>query len=384
MSATVVETTTAPQTQYEYFYQDGQFGAKREVLTGEKAFKTFTEIPVVDLTPAFSDNLEDRKRLALEIGHIFETVGFMYVKNHGVDKAIVDEAYRVTREYFDLPVEKKMQNFNYKNVGLRGYEKLYSARLDERYKKGGVMGLEKKEGYTFSYDEEWDIVPPNLTEAQRAMHFINQWPDDFFPEFKKGMMTYWSHMLQLGRRLMSLFALGLGVEENYFDHMIRAPLATIRTHRYHPQEPDSEDENGIGAHTDYETFTMLWQDSIGGLEILNKNAEWIAAPPIEGTFVVNVGDWLQRISNGQFVSTVHRVKKLTGDKPRYSMPFFFGLDFDAYCEVLPTCQSAENPPTYEPLNIKQYTLKLRRQLDERVARRKAEIAAGIVPDFDSY
>ena len=80
-------------------------------------------------------------------------------------------------------------------------------------------------------------------------------------------------------------------------------------------------------------FTMLWQDSIGGLEILNKNAEWIPAPPMEDTFVVNVGDWLQRVSNGRFVSTVHRVKKLTGDKPRYSMPFFFGLDYDAYCEV---------------------------------------------------
>lgn len=80
-------------------------------------------------------------------------------------------------------------------------------------------------------------------------------------------------------------------------------------------------------------FTMLWQDSIGGLEILNKNAEWIPAPPMEDTFVVNVGDWLQRVSNGRFVSTVHRVKKLIGDEPRYSIPFFFGLDYDAYCEV---------------------------------------------------
>jgi len=379
MSSTAVETATTSQPRYEYFYQDGQFGAKREVLAGEKAFVSFTEIPIVDLTPASSNNLEDRKRLALEIGRIFETVGFMYVKNHGVDKAIVDEAYRVTKEYFDLPVEKKMQNFNYKNVGLRGYEQLHSARLDERFKKG-----ERKEGYTFSYDEEWDMVPPGLTEAQRAMHFINQWPDDFFPEFKKGMMTYWSHMLTLGRRLMGLFALGLGVEETYFDHMIKAPLATIRTHRYLPQEPDNEEENGIGAHTDYETFTMLWQDSIGGLEIMNKNAQWIPAPPIEGTFIVNVGDWLERISNGRFVSTVHRVKKLTGDNPRYSIPFFFGLDYDAYCEVLPTCQSVDHPATYAPLNIKEYTLKLRRQLDERVAKRKAEVEAGIVPAFDSY
>lgn len=101
-------------------------------------------------------------------------------------------------------------------------------------------------------------MQPNLTEAVRAMHFINQWPDDFFPEFKKGMMSYWSHMLTLGRRLMSLFALGLGVEETYFDHMIRAPLATIRTHRYLPQEPDNDDENGIGAHTDYESLSDPW------------------------------------------------------------------------------------------------------------------------------
>jgi isopenicillin N synthase-like dioxygenase len=78
---------------------------------------------------------------------------------------------------------------------------------------------------------------------------------------------------------------------------------------------------------------MLSQDSIGGLEILNLNAQWIPAPPIEGTFVVNVGDWLQQASNGRFVSTVHQVKRSTGNKPRYSIPLFFGLDFDAYCEV---------------------------------------------------
>jgi isopenicillin N synthase-like dioxygenase len=115
--------------------------------------------------------------------------------------------------------------------------------------------IEAKEGYLFSYDEEWDMVPPNLTEAQKAMHYVNQWPDDFFPEFKKGMMTYWSHMLTLGRRLMRLFALGLDVEEDYFDKMMRAPLATIRTHRYSPIEPNNEDENGIGAHTDYESMS---------------------------------------------------------------------------------------------------------------------------------
>jgi len=141
MSSTIGGTSTTSEPRYEYFYQDGQFGAKREVLTDGKAFKTFTEIPVVDLSPAYSDNLEDRKRLAEEISRAFETVGFMYAKNHGVDKAIVDEAYRVTREYFDLPVEKKMQNFNYKNDGMRGYESLHSARLDERFKRGGKNSI---------------------------------------------------------------------------------------------------------------------------------------------------------------------------------------------------------------------------------------------------
>lgn len=99
------------------------------------------------------------------------------------------------------------------------------------------------------------MVPPNLTEAQMALHYTNQWPNDFFPEFKNGMMTYWSHMLTLGRRLMRLFALGLDVEEVYFDNMIRAPLATIRTHRYSPMDPNNEDENGIGAHTDFESMS---------------------------------------------------------------------------------------------------------------------------------
>lgn len=158
-------------------------------------------------------------------------------------------------------------------------------------------------------------------------------------------------MLPLARRMMRAFALGLGEEETFFDAIITAPNSSVKKIHYPPQDVSSTEETGIGAHTDFVCkcwcgwlrrslkllpgFTILLQDDIGGLEVLNANAHWIPAPPIPGTFVVNVGDFLMRLTNDRFLSTVHRVKNLSG-KDRYSMPYFFCFNMDAYIEVLPS------------------------------------------------
>jgi isopenicillin N synthase-like dioxygenase len=112
---------------------------------------------------------------------------------------------------------------------------------------------------------------------------------------------------------------------------------------------DTPVDLGLGAHTDLQCFTLLWQDAVGGLQVLTKEGQWVKVPPIEDTFVVNIGDFLMRLSNDRFKSTVHRVyNHATVD--RYSMPFFFGFNFDEKCSVLPTCTSEENPPKYEPIS----------------------------------
>ncbi|TVY41857.1 putative iron/ascorbate oxidoreductase [Lachnellula subtilissima] len=115
----------------------------------------------------------------------------------------------------------------------------------------------------------------------------------------------------LARRMMKTFALGLGANETYFDSTVTAPFTSILLNYYPPQAPDGEDPESLIAHSEFGTFTIFGQDMLGGLEVLNKNGIYIPAEPMYGTFVVNVGDFLQRISNDMFVSTVHRVRNLT-------------------------------------------------------------------------
>lgn len=106
---------------------------------------------------------------------------------------------------------------------------------------------------------------------------------------------------------------------------------------------------GIGAHTDLQCFTLLWQDNVGGLQVLTKDGQWVKVPPIPDTFVVNIGDFLMRLSNDRFKSTVHRVYNYA-EEDRYSMPFFFGFNFNEKCSVLPSCTDENNPPRYEPIS----------------------------------
>ena len=111
----------------------------------------------------------------------------------------------------------------------------------------------------------------------------------------------------------------------------------------------ANDDVGLGSHTDLQCFTLLWQDSVGGLQVLTKSGQWVNAPPIPGTFVVNIGDFFMRLTNDRFKSTVHRVYNKT-TSGRYSMPFFFGFNPNETCSVLPNCVGPDNPAKYEPIS----------------------------------
>jgi isopenicillin N synthase-like dioxygenase len=172
--------------------------------------------------------------------------------------------------------------------------------------------------------------------------------------FKDSTITWWRHCLGLARSLVRIFALALDLPEGYFDSVTTYPGAE-GLYIHYPSTPKSAQNEfksidvGIGSHTDIQCFTLLWQDMSGGLQVLSAKDEWIEATPIEGTFVVNIGDFLQRLSNNRFKSTVHRVYNVQED-PRYSMPFFFGFNYDTACGVVPTCIDANQPALYEPIS----------------------------------
>ena len=167
----------------------------------------------------------------------------------------------------------------------------------------------------------------------------NQWPES--KEFRTILYQYNDAVLKFSKELMRIIALSLDLSESYFDHMADFPMSGLRALHY-PSQAVSNDV-GIGAHADYSWFTLVNQFSdTPGLEVLNHNGQWISAPPIKNTLVVNVGDFLEMATNNVYVSTVHRVVNKTG-KERYSMPYFFSPSEDVMIETIPSCVTTEKP-----------------------------------------
>lgn len=170
--------------------------------------------------------------------------------------------------------------------------------------------------------------------------------------FKEDIIAYWQACLQLARRLIRIFALVLELPEDYFDAVTTYPGADAVLNFYPGTEQDlSESSNnaGIGSHTDLQCFTLLWQDMIGGLQVLTNEGQWIKASPIPDTIVVNIADFLTRLSNDKFKSTVHRVSNQS-TKDRISMPFFFGFNPNETLSVVPTCIDEDNSAKYESIS----------------------------------
>lgn len=207
--------------------------------------------------------------------------------------------------------------------------------------------------YDSRYDPTQDIstnTTPTDNETTDS-HDILWQRTQHLPGFQDTTISFWQHRLQLARKLVRIFALALDLPENYFESVTTQPGADALYIHYPPAPPrDGPDiDVGIGSHTDIQLFTLLWQDNSGGLQVLANTDEWLDARPIDGTLVVNVGDFLQRLSNDRFRSTVHRVYNRSSGA-RYSMPFFFGFDMDAVCEVVPSCVGVGRPARYEPIS----------------------------------
>lgn len=150
------------------------------------------------------------------------------------------------------------------------------------------------------------------------------------------------------------FALALDMNADYFADKIDRPLAQLRLLHYPPQSGDVQARTiGCGAHTDYGCLTILAQDQNGGLQVRNTAGDWIAAPPVPGAFVVNLGDQMARWTNGRFQATPHRVINVSG-RERYSMPFFFDPNWEAEIACLPTCAVPGEAPRFAPVQAGPY------------------------------
>nr|GAT54345.1 2OG-Fe oxygenase [Mycena chlorophos] len=313
---------------------------------------TFEQIPIIDFTDATSPDFDKRRALADQILDASVNVGFFYIKNHTIPEAAIADTISAAGEFFALPLDTKMALDIHKSANFKGYTALLGENTDPEG-KGDLH-----EGFDMGWEEQ----------GNNAMSGTNVWPaESDLPGFRKRVLAYYQAVVRLGQLLFPLFALALDLPEDFFDDKTTKPAAIMRLLHYPPQKPAIDDDGrviGIGAHTEcvhyipftIKCFTILWQDGAGGLQVQNADGKWIEAVPVSGTFIINLGDQFARWTNDVFKSTIHRVTNRSGLE-RYSMPLFFGTDYDVLLEPLPSCVSPDYPPKYEVVTAGEYGVK---------------------------
>lgn len=294
--------------------------------------ENFDSIPVIDVAPLLDGS--DKMGVAKQIRWALSNAGFMYVKNHGVAQSFVDDVFDVTRRFFELPMADKMAlHVSKSDVALRGYIEPFGENTDP--------------GKTRDLKECFDIGPERAS-LEGPFFGPNQWPSGF-PQFQELVYGYHQKMVTLSKQLLRGIALSLDLPETHFEAIMKDPISIQRLLHYPPQNGIADkDIIGIGAHTDYGNLTILAQDDVGGLQVMNREGNWVDGTPIRGAFVINIGDLIQKLTNDIYLANMHRVINTSG-RERYSIPFFIDADFEAVIAPLPSCVSEANPQRYQPV-----------------------------------
>jgi isopenicillin N synthase-like dioxygenase len=290
--------------------------------------KSFAQIPIIDLSA-------DDAIIIEQLRYACEVVGFMQVIGHGMPTSLLQKHAEFHRRFFSLPNETKERLRLNEESPVRGYFGKGGEDLDNVLgKQVDAAGKEKIAQQTRKDHKEaldmngvpWSKPAGGVVAEQFGMP--SRLPEEELSGFEEVVEEYNAEMFKMSRRLLSLMAQVLGQDADLFEPHLTNPVATQRLLHYWPTE-DFSKQIGVGEHTDYGLLTILKQDSVGGLQVLNaKDSTWVHATPIEGAFVVNLGDMLQRWTGNRFKSTVHRVVN-TSNTDRFSVPFFLEPNMDS-------------------------------------------------------
>jgi isopenicillin N synthase-like dioxygenase len=311
--------------------------------------QTALGIPSVDLKDFTHGDAESRRKFVADLGAAFSQVGFVAVKNHGLTDETTAKLYQEVKKFFDLPLEAKLKYEIKELAGQRGYTS---------------WGREHAKGQNEADLKEFWHFGQDVTDNDPIQ---TEYPDNIFtdelPEFNQIGMQVYKQLEEAGRQLLRAIAIYLNLEENYFDSRIHNGNSVLRPIHYGPILTEPKGAVRAGAHEDINLITLLMGASADGLQILNKNNEWVSVTALPDQVVVNVGDMLQRHTNNVLCSTTHRVinpPKELWHTSRYSIPFFLHPRSDMRLDCLPGCITAENTKRYEPISAGEY-------LNERLA-----------------
>ena len=310
--------------------------------------KAIANLPVIDLSPFVEGRSKDeRLAVAQALREACIDIGFFYLSGHGISDSEFDDVIAMGHRFFGLPLAEKMKLHSNNNPGRHGYRGFGGPNPEANPDK--IPDLKER------FHVSREILPGEPAEGRRNAG-LSQWPDDtVIPGFADLLRGHIHRRCEVARHLARAFALSLDLPENYFDEIYRYLSANLVLNYYPAVDRATlrEAQWSFSPHTDYNAFTLLYQDSRGGLQILNATGDWIDVPPVPGTMVVNIGDLFQTWTNDLYTSTLHRVFN-TSDEARISVPLFASPNGAAMIECLPTCTGPTNPPRYAPVNAEEY------------------------------
>lgn len=300
---------------------------------------------------SLKDAERDPQGFASKLGRSFVEFGFAIVADHGIPEELISRAESKAKAFFALPDDVKRKYLIEGGGGARGYT---------------PFGIETAKGHkAHDLKEFWHIgrdLPPGHPFRDHMPD--NLWPSEV-PGFKETFLELFANFDRTGLTILKAIARYLGIDEHYFEDAVRDGNSVLRALHYPPQTEPTGEHIRAGAHEDINAITLLLGAEEAGLELLTRDGRWIPVSPKPGELVINIGDMLQRLTNGLLRSTSHRVVNPAPERAshaRYSMPFFLHFRSDFLIDALPETVAAGEHPKWPPITANDYLLERLREI----------------------
>jgi len=297
------------------------------------------DIPVIDLHDYFTSGSDAAlNQVAEQLRVACEETGFISIVGHQISTEDMDATFEKVRQFHALPIDEKNKILMDRPdwpVGGMGYLPLKNRKLPAR-QTGNV-----NEAFIVKCDDQLNMDD-------------NQWPaDESLPGYRQSVEFYAQRMVELGRRMLPIYARALDMPADFFNDAFIDPLFRLRMTHYPPVEQSADNAFGIAPHVDTSFFTILAQDQPGLTVFSERRKVWVKAPVVKDAFVVNTGELLKQWTNDRFLSTRHFANNNTGNASRYSIPFFFNANPHYVMSCIPSCCDDNNPAKYPPISYSQ-------------------------------
>ncbi|MBT9607796.1 2-oxoglutarate and iron-dependent oxygenase domain-containing protein [Microbacterium sp.] len=278
-------------------------------------------LPILDLS-LLDQGPEAAARFRDDLRTATRDVGFFYLTGTGISPELEARLLQAAKDFFALPEAEKLAIENVTSPHFRGY-----TRVGGELTQGRVDWREQ-----IDIGPERDAITDSDGPGYNRLVGPNLWPAAQ-PELREVVTEWHDRLTEISRTLLRAWALSLGAEEEYFDRHFGDPQTLIKIVRY-PGKDDPTPQQGVGAHKDSGVLTLLWvEPGKGGLQV-QRDGEWVDAPPVPGAFVVNIGELLEYATQGYLTATNHRVISPRFPDERISVPFFFNPALDAVLPII--------------------------------------------------